>query len=452
METMNAVDREHSEREVITAEDHHVGWRHWGLPILLLALVAAAPSVLLTAGYAGFVIIYTIASGAWLLLVLRNHRSLRALRPALLIGVTLRLAVFFTPPALSEDVYRYLWDGRVLVSGTNPYRYAPADPRLAALRQPWHGRINHPELRTIYPPHAEILFAAFHELTLWRLLLLACDLMIIWRLPPRFRLAYAAMPLVMFEGVWSGHIEIVAALLLLVTSSWAVAVAAGLKVIPLIAAPALLRRNRRDWLLFAAVLMGPAIPFLLDGPFMSGFHDYALRWVFNSPLYAALFPLAGHLSPHVKDLWSSIKDPLHLESVSGVVYRHVYGDFLTRAAMGTIAVIGLTLRLLRGRREGDSCAIAADCIGILLLCSPAIHPWYWLSLIPLLLIGSSSAPEEGRTASPSRTVFWTSIALCAPFSYLLYASAAPALVFALCYALPVAVSIIWRLQTSATAT
>ena len=41
-----------------------------------------------------------------------------------------------SPPYLSSDIYRYVWDGRVMAAGINPYRYVPADPHLEALRDP----------------------------------------------------------------------------------------------------------------------------------------------------------------------------------------------------------------------------------------------------------------------------------------------------------------------------
>src|SRR5262245_45130871 len=69
---------------------------------------------------------------AWLSLRSRDSRSL------LLLGLTFaalfRLSIIFSPPYLSDDIYRYIWDGRVQSAGINPYRYIPADESLAQLR------------------------------------------------------------------------------------------------------------------------------------------------------------------------------------------------------------------------------------------------------------------------------------------------------------------------------
>jgi len=311
-------------------------------------------------------------------------------------------------PFLSGDIYRYLFDGRTLAAGQNPYAAFPDDPR-----------VNHPEIRTIYPPHAEILFALFHRMTLWRIALIAAELLTLRLLRDRGALAYATFPPLIFEGIWSGHVEIVAALLLAIAyfrnSATAAACSVGTKVIPIAAVPSLLMRapNRVRWAsIFALVLVAPAIPFIASGHFMDGMRDYATRWIFNSPAYSLTFSAVDslHVAEHLKNTWTSIKDPLHLEAIAPFVYRHLYADFVTRCILGVLALTGIAWA-----------RTPHAAVGILLLCSPAIHPWYWIVLVPLAI------------AHDSR---WIYLALCAPASYLLYDGAPIALVFAACYALP----------------
>src|SRR5687768_81156 len=83
----------------------------------------------------------------------------RAVRVAIALAAIAGFALVIAPSVLSEDVYRYVWDGRVLRHGISPYRYAPDDPALAALRDEGWRRINNPEIPTIYPPLAQALFA-----------------------------------------------------------------------------------------------------------------------------------------------------------------------------------------------------------------------------------------------------------------------------------------------------
>lgn len=332
----------------------------------------------------GFIGLYAIAALSWLAL----RDAVLPMRYVLAIAVFLRLLLLLPEVTLSGDVYRYLWDGKVLASGTNPYLYAPSDPRLAPLHEPWHDRINHPEIRTIYPPHAELLFALVHWLTPWRVLIALADLAAIVLLR-RHGLAYATFPLLLFEGTWSGHLDAlvaaVVAFAIVRDSGVAAGIAAGLKVIPLAAVPSLLLRSRarlRFFLGFALALVLPLLPFL-GGPLMPGMRDYATRWIFNSPAYDAVFAVAT-------------------------------GDFVTRVVLSVLAAAAVLL----ASRNRD----VTRPLSLFLLLTPTIHPWYWLVVVPAALIERSA---------------WIAFALCAPFSYLLYDFAPTWLVYALCYGLPV---------------
>ena len=64
------------------------------------------------------------------------------------VGLLMRLPLVPAPPMLSDDVHRFVWDGRVAAHGENPYRYAPVDTALASLRDDDWRRINNPSLPT----------------------------------------------------------------------------------------------------------------------------------------------------------------------------------------------------------------------------------------------------------------------------------------------------------------
>jgi len=409
---MDAVDREEAESDGVRDQNGKIDGGHRVALILLAAATTLAPVAAARFGVVGFVCAYAVAAVAWLF-----ARAIRMPRGVTIaIALLLRLAVAFHPPLLSGDIYRYLFDGRTLASGVNPYTVLPADPR-----------VNHPEIPTIYPPHAEIVFALAHNIVLWRVVVIAADVAIVALLGDD-AVAYALFPAAILEGAWNGHVEIVAAFLLFVAwrkrSAVAAACAVGMKIIPIAAVPAIVARAPRRLrfaIIFLAVLVIPAIPFLVSGPLMPGMRDYATRWIFNSPAYDAAFAVVDSLriAPHAKALWTSIKDPLHLEPASHFVYFHLYSDFLARSLLGIVA---LALIAWRWRDPVAS-------VGVLLLCSPAIHPWYWLIVAPLAM----------------RRAPWIALALCAPASYLLYACASRWLVFGLCYAPP----LIARIRLSA---
>ncbi len=93
--------------------------------------------------------------------VLRTSPPRLAAWLVLAVALALRLSVLFAPPFLSSDVFRYVWDGKVQTAGINPYRYVPADPVLAPLRDTAvYPLVNRAEYaRTIYPPAAQAVFA-----------------------------------------------------------------------------------------------------------------------------------------------------------------------------------------------------------------------------------------------------------------------------------------------------
>ena len=72
----------------------------------------------------------------------------------LAVALLLRLLALPLAPSLSDDVHRYLWDGRVAASGANPYRLTPNDPDLTGLRDDLWQRTAHRDVATVYPPLA----------------------------------------------------------------------------------------------------------------------------------------------------------------------------------------------------------------------------------------------------------------------------------------------------------
>jgi alpha-1,6-mannosyltransferase len=78
----------------------------------------------------------------------------------LICAAACRLVCLFSPPFLSTDIFRYVWDGQVQAAGINPYRYIPADAHLAFLRDlDIYPHINRRTYaHTIYPPGAQMLF------------------------------------------------------------------------------------------------------------------------------------------------------------------------------------------------------------------------------------------------------------------------------------------------------
>jgi hypothetical protein len=155
-------------------------------------------------------------------LVLRAKLAPWAIWCVLGVAIVLRAALIPAPPFMSSDVYRYVWDGRVQQAGINPYRYIPADPALAGLRDAdIYPRINRAGYaHTIYPPMAQAIFrfvALFSQtvvaMKLAMVLLEAAGIAAMLRLlalcglPPARVLIYAWNPLAAWAVAGDGHID-----------------------------------------------------------------------------------------------------------------------------------------------------------------------------------------------------------------------------------------------------
>jgi len=385
-----------------------------------------------------------LACGVWWVVLVRTA-PIASRRKTFVIALLLRVAFSIPQPLLSADVYRYLWDGNASKSGMNPYARSPDDPAVASLREDWHAQINHAEVPTIYPPYAQLFFllaSAGGSLVAWRLLLLLAEIVTLHSLleidhSNRLAVLYATCPMVLVEGFWSAHVEVVA-VTFLVTSLAAMrrgsekraavlaGIAVGIKLSPLAAVPAILfrakeRRGFAAWLALALFL--PAVPFL-GRPFMLGVVEYATRWSFNSAAYdlAVFVERQTALAERAKRFWTAVKDPLEAERISRFVYERLYPEMIARCLLGLTALV---LILYFSRRAVTLERSIMLSLATLLLLSPVIHPWYWLITIPFALM------------SRSRTTLW--LATLSPLSYLLYGD--PSLkwwVLLMCYGVPFA--------------
>jgi hypothetical protein len=370
-------------------------WVVWLGTASLLIWVGLAAAGDLTQRIPLFLLLYALLFAAYsvLLAVSRWGERLargRGLEAALLFAVLFRVAAVTAPPSLSTDLYRYVWDGRVFISGVNPFRHAPDAPELVPLRDDLHTSINHPELPTIYPPAAQLVFAsaarvwprpAGFKLVMGLLDLLAlaavAGLLKAMRQPPGRLLIHAWCPLSILELSGMGHVDavgialLVAALLALERRRQGVALMAlgasilG-KLLPFLLVPTfLLRTRRRLWILLPLVLIAGFLPFYAGGvdPTVS-LRTFALHWRGNDLLFSGFVWLTG--------------SPLAAKASAALL----------------IAVVVLFCLV----RRVSPAATALVSVSAVLLVSPVLHPWY-LTWLPPLLALRPSVPGVAWTGS-----------------------------------------------------
>jgi hypothetical protein len=247
------------------------------------ALAAVQPLGVYAAAWAAF------AAGAWLVLGVSPRRAVPII---LLGGIAIQLAAITAPSFGSDDLYRYIWDGRVQAAGIDPYRYVPAAPQLDRLRDPflWPAGgtycvgpalppgctlINRPRVPTIYPPVAEAYFTTVSELAppagrgslpiqaAGALCAVGTSVLLIGGLrrlgrDPRLAVLWAWCPVTALQAGNGAHVDVLAAFLtvgaLLILArpggrrralggGVLLGLAVAAKVTPVLAVPAVLRRR-----------------------------------------------------------------------------------------------------------------------------------------------------------------------------------------------------------------
>jgi alpha-1,6-mannosyltransferase len=325
----------------------------------------------------------------WVVCRTQPRRELLVL--ILIIAGLLRLSILYSPPFLSDDIYRYIWDGRVQAAGVNPYRFVPAHKSLAALRDDAiYPHINRRDYaRTIYPPVAQVIFLSatrisesvtwmkavmvgFEAVAVWLLI----KLLIASGLPAERVLIYAWHPLAIWEIAGSGHIE-AAAVLLLALALWsrkrdlralggaALAGAALIKLFPAVLFAAFYRRW--DWkmpLTFAGIVLLAYLPYASVGSGALGFLPVYFQE--EGLLHGwGVFPLS--LGVRL----------LGLPESSGRVYL-----LFAAAVLLGVGLWSIFRRPVSGEDSHLSDAITLVLVFTLLV-SPH-YPWYFLWLVPIL--------------------------------------------------------------------
>lgn len=192
------------------------------------------------------------------------------------LAVLFRLSLLFMTPNLSDDYFRFIWDGLFVANGSNPYLTVPSAYMHGTLTVPGAGlsiyeRLNSPEYYTVYPPLCQYIFGLAAKIfgadVFWNIvtirifvLLAECGTLVLLcciarRLnrPPGIALIYAFNPLVVIELTGNLHPEAFMIFFLLLSiyllmrdrqilSAVSFGLAVGAKLIPLIFLPLLIKR------------------------------------------------------------------------------------------------------------------------------------------------------------------------------------------------------------------
>jgi hypothetical protein len=350
-----------------------------------------------------YTLLFVVYGGMW------ERIKLVESMPLILMVLAVRLPFFFNLPALSDDFYRFLWDGMLLTQGVNPFAMVPDMVELSQLNDPDFARtlldgMNSRQYTSVYPTIHQVFFAGGYALSgndllqgvnVMRLGMLAVELVFLWTLISRGNLAkgvaaaYLLNPLVVVEGIGNLHFEAIVLPLLVWgvlylsdkhpgKAAWFWVGSVLVKLTPLLLAPYFwFRATRRDRLVFFGISAGllvvglawmwPVAKALMQG---DGIGLYFKTFEFNASVYYLLSALLG---------WFVGYNPIGMLGPAMAVF----------AGMAIVAVS------YRSRHSGPWEALLLIYL-IYYLLATTVHPWYLIPLVffaiaarrPLLLVWS----------------------------------------------------------------
>lgn len=331
-------------------------------------LAAEGNAVRFVALFLGAGLAYALAC-----LAFQNARVTREAGSFWVAAIALRAAIFQMPPG--DDIWRYIWEGRIQLHGFNPYLLTPEATELAGLRDALWLKINHPDWASIYPPGAQIVFAAMASISeapaFFKGVFTAADLagvaVLLRLLGNDHRLAswYAWNPLVVASFAGAGHYD-------------------SLMILPMIAAVYALSKQRAaagsGWL--GAAISIKVVPVFLLPAFLLGLRKGKAFFVLALLIPAALTFLYGGPLVVRKPLAAFTEVTRFNDLIWWLVEATVWPNPAQQNGRYTAAIcVAVALIAFTFRRDWPRAALWS--LGASLVLSPVLHPWYVTWILPL---------------------------------------------------------------------
>lgn len=326
--------------------------------------------------FTGFILCFSAAFAAYFFILKEEFQ------PQLVLGLLLRLSLLFCLPTLSDDFYRFYWDGLLLLKSVNPYQYLPShvpiDFEAKGLLLQKMNSINY---YSPYTPFLQLIFAfcawvgqsLFGFVVVFKLLIITAEAFTFFILKRLISSSWKINiwwlnPLIILEFSGNLHQEVFVILGLALVFYFlphkenkavlAFALTATCKLIPVIYLVAFFRTQRfSSFLKYAIaglVLLTVSYLFFFNeettANYVQSIRYYFTVFEFNS----SLFRIAQYLK------------------------NHVYGPLIYLPKI--ILVLGFAGLAFFGSKNLKVNMLF--CLTVFLLCSQSVHPWY---VAPLLL-------------------------------------------------------------------
>ncbi|KAA3595918.1 MAG: hypothetical protein DWQ06_16195 [Calditrichaeota bacterium] len=340
------------------------------------------------------------------------------------LGILIRLFFLFSEPTLSDDIFRYVWDGKIFALGQNPYEFAPNSDSLKVFRDSEiYPFINHKEIPTVYPPILQLIFAinSFLSATVFGmkflillfefgLSFLVYKILILLNEKKEYFFFYFLNPLAILEFSGQGHSDVIGIffiflgiyffLIFLPTKKHEkkedtipaklgihsyfpiifITFAGLVKFIPFAFLP-FFRKGRT----FKGIALALGIVILLYLPFveigsklLAGFFAYSKNWSFNESIFALL---KNGL------IFLGLKTDKALE-IGSLTLENPARDFSKLIILVTWGITWLFLFWKNPKSESKLETVKTIFILLVLylLLTPTLQPWYLIWILPFLAI------------------------------------------------------------------
>lgn len=362
-----------------------------------------------------FFVIFTLSFLIYFLTILKIP-DIKASKTNLFIifvsAIMLRIVLVPSIPIHENDIYRYLWDGKVALEGINPFKYAPERAMIAPdnlsdekdladfetlkkLRiedREAYKRIGYKDVPTIYPPLTQVFFIISNmisrgSISFMKFLIVLFDIWAIFliykilqtlKINPLYCIVYAWCPLVLKEYANSGHYDTLCISLVLLaiysllkkkskTSGAIMGLAVLAKFYPLIFIPFYLRRkNIKAFLIAILVILTGYLPFFIWGKVnllqvFAGLGAYTKSWAINGAVFEFVYALLAMFRD----------DPYYLSKYLCAIAFVLFWLFIFI------------------KKKASNVDFIKHCFFVLLalfLLSPVGDPWYFCWIIPFLCI------------------------------------------------------------------
>lgn len=342
----------------------------------------------------GVIIQYTLLTiGMWLVWQKANMNRRKDFYWIILLGLACRIAILPVEPYLSNDVYRYLFDGYIAGIGLDPYQVSHDDPRLAHAVTLWSPPDEHLKYPTLYPPFSIFLLSLISHwgphtaFVLWKLItflasigvmiLGACQLKQLNQL--RHFPLIALSPILIFEAGIGLHLDALCALFVL-------------------GAFALFYRHHYRWcgLFIGLGTLTKLLPLLLVVPLITTLKKWDKSVKLLSSVIITI--LAGY-SVALMVGWQPVGSlQAFFEKFRfGSLFYFVFEPLLGLTITGSISLIATGVGLLaivhaaNKQSQTNIAQLAQWTLLLPLLTGPVVYPWYLMAIIPLMAMYPSRA-------------------------------------------------------------